>query len=145
MRKLLVLALLALGGCELGPGGAPDDPSLPYVVQDAAAPLSSGEEALFEIRYCRNDDGRSWLVSELLVELDAQALHWHSGYNLRYQLTTDLNRDHRFGPGDVLTVSEKDWSVFDGSDVGMTYRVSLFHLPEYGMDEPLGAADWMAR
>jgi hypothetical protein len=144
MNRLLVLALAAasLGGCTLGPEGAAE---VQVLVKDDAAPLTGGRETLFEIHYCANGGGQSYLVSELRVEMEAQGLHWHSGYDLRYALTTDLDRDHRFGPGDVLTVSEKDWDSFDASDIGMTYKVSLFQVPDLGMDELLSEADWQAR
>jgi len=139
---LLTLLVLSLGGCGIG---ADDAPAISVLVKDAPAPLTSGDETLFEVHYCANSDGPSFLVSELRVDLEAQGLSWHSGYDLRYELTTDADRDHRFGPGDVLTVSEKEWSEFGADEVGTTWGVSLYRVPDLGMDELLAKADWQAR
>lgn len=146
MKRLLVPSLLAVlaAGCELGPGGD-EAPRISVLVKDAKADLSGGKEALFEVYYCANSQGDSYLVSELRADTEAQGFHWHSGYDLRYELTVDANRDHRFGPGDVLTVGEKDWNEFDAEDDGMTYGVTLVHVPDSGFDEVLAKADWQAR
>lgn len=146
MKRLVLAAAcaLVLGGCDFGVG-ADEAPRLSVLVKDAPAALSDGDETLFEIHYCANAAGETYLVSELRVDMEAQGLSWHSGYDLRYELTTDADRDHRFGPGDVVTVSEKEWSEFGARDVGTTWGVSLYRVPDMGMDELLAKADWQAR
>lgn len=146
-RAILTALCCALSACELGMPGEPTEESIGILVVDAAPALTSGEDVLFQVRYCSKDSGPSYLVSELRTDLEAQGMHWKAGYNFRYELTTDVNRDHRFGPGDVLTVSEKEWEELGPSDVGMTYKVSLFHTEaEASFSEGLlGAADWQAR
>ena len=141
MKRLILLALLATG-C----GGPLDSQQkIPILVSDDAAPLTSGAGApLFEIRYCDKSNGPSFLVSELRTELEAQ-VHWHSGYNFGYLLTTDLNRDHRFGPGDVITVSQGDYDDFWADDASTTFKVSLVRRPDSGAEEIIGEADWQAR
>ncbi|HEY3446606.1 MAG TPA: hypothetical protein VGK67_09590 [Myxococcales bacterium] len=138
------LLAVVLAGC--GPGFEGEgQPGVSVLVKDAPAQLTGGEEALFEIRYCADAQGESFLVSELRAELDAQGMNWHSGWDLRYELTVDANRDHRFGPGDAITVSEKDWNEFGADDAGMTYGVTLYRVSEMGRDEVLAKADWQAR
>ncbi|MGC4120361.1 MAG: hypothetical protein QM765_38425 [Myxococcales bacterium] len=146
MKRVFASALLAvvLAGCQLGYDGE-EQPRIGVLVKDAKATLSGGTETLFEVHYCANSGGGSYLVSELRADLEKQGMTWHSGYDLRYELTVDANRDHRFGPGDVLTVSEKEWSDFDGEDVGTTWGVTLYHVPDMGFDELLAKADWQAR
>jgi hypothetical protein len=120
-------------------------PRISVLIKDARPALSGGKESLFDIHYCAGSQGESYLVSELRVDLDAQGVSWRSGYNLRYELTWDDNRDHRFGPGDVLTVSERDWDEFGAEDVGTTWGVTLYRVPDMGFDELLAKADWAAR
>lgn len=147
MKRLLFAALLGLVAC--GPD-FDDDPfapltrSLPLYVTDDPATLSDGKERLFALQYCANAEGPGLLVSELHTELETQGLRWRSGRSLRYELSVDADRDHRFGPGDVLTVSEGDWDEFGARDAGTAWKVRLLKDGDFG-DEAVGEADWFAR
>jgi hypothetical protein len=142
MRHLLLLAgLAALSACNLIRDAR--DPTIGIQVTDDASSLTSGGP-LFQIHYCASQDGPSYLVSELRTDLESQG-RWHPGIDFDYQLTTDLNRNHRFDPGDVITVSQGEWSELGQDDVGVTYKVTLYRQPDMAPEEKVGEADWYAR
>ena len=143
MKRLLWLTLLAsLSGCNLVKDAA--DPTVPILVTDEASALTDKAAALFQVHYCSKTDGPSYLVSELRADLEAP-MRWHPGFDFRYELTTDLNRNHRFDPGDVITVSQGEFSELGESDVGVTYKVTLYRQPDMGVEEKVGEADWLAQ
>ncbi|HEY3446990.1 MAG TPA: hypothetical protein VGK67_11530 [Myxococcales bacterium] len=143
-----VAAVLLAASC----GPVEDDESSPVIglsVEDAPPALTvGGSDRLFALRYCplrapdggpAQQDAPTYWASELHVEIVARHVQYASVWSLRYELVADLDHDRRFGPGDVLLVSERGRDVFAPTDTG-TYQVRLFLGSRL-----LGAAEWMAR
>ena len=121
--SVAVLGVFLAVGC----GPLPEDEGAPLCLAlfDAAEPLTAGDDdRLFHLHY-RADFGPALLVSGLHASIEAQQIYRSNVWNLRYELTRDLDGDGRFGPGDVVTVSERGHDVFGPRETG-TYRVSLY-------------------
>ena len=141
MRAAVVLCVFLAFGC----GPLPEEtPLIGLDVADAPYALSeSGDDTLFFLRYCeQQQDGPRLRVNRLMTGVEARNIQHATIVSLRYELTTDVDGDGRFGPGDVITVSEAGRNTFDQRSAGI-YKVSLFDTG--GTDScPLGMAQWDA-
>ncbi|MGI5860476.1 MAG: hypothetical protein ACOX6T_00295 [Myxococcales bacterium] len=141
MRAAVVLCVLLFVGC----GPLPEEmPLIGLDVADAPSALSdSGDDTLFYLRYCnQQEDGPRFRVNRLMVGIEARNTQYATVYSLRYELSTDVDGDGQFGPGDVITVSEAGRNSFDQRTSGI-FKVSLFDTAST-CSCPLGMAQWDA-